>query len=78
MIRNDFSVRLAGLERGRNGKLAVRFDVYANRGLSAGHRVMQVTSGAVFASYGAAFKGARRAIAQVEAGSPFPNMSKGF
>jgi hypothetical protein len=71
------NVTLAGLERGRNNLLAVKFDCYG-MGATAGHVVATCTTAAVFRSYGAALKGARRALEAVRRTGRFPNMCERF
>jgi hypothetical protein len=78
MNRNHFTITFAGLERGRNNLLAVKLEVIGNTGLLRGHRVAVTTSSAVFRSYGAAIKGARRAVALVERTGKLPNMCQPF
>lgn len=71
-------VTLAGLERKRhNGTLAVQFNVYG-AGMLADHVIAVCTSGYGFPSYGAALKGARRALARVAETGKFPNMCDRF
>jgi hypothetical protein len=67
-------VEFAGFERGHNGMLAVRFNVFAK----AGYVAAVATSAPVFRSYGAAIKGARRAVAAVQATGALPNMCERF
>lgn len=68
------TARLAGFERNTRNRLAVKFDLIA----PAGYVSAVVTSGYAFMSYGAAIKGSRRALAQLNATGRFPNMCEWF
>lgn len=67
------TVRFAGFVHNARG-LAVKFDMIA----AAGYVMATCTSGYAFRSYGAAIKGARRALAAVNATGAFPNMCQRF
>lgn len=71
----DNKIEFIGLARSKfNNKLGVRFAIYSKQG----YVMMEAESAPVFMSYGAALKGARRALATVRATGKFPNLCATF
>jgi len=69
-------ILFSGLERDTRG-IKVRFSIMG-KGSLAGFEVATCTSGYAFPSYGAALKGARRALVKIERTGKFPNMCERF
>lgn len=74
MATNAPTIRFAGFQRNHRNRLVVKFDIIA----AAGYTMAQMTSGYGFMSYGAAIKGARRALVIANATGKFPNMCERF
>jgi hypothetical protein len=71
------SIKFSGLERSRyNNLLSVKFELSVHG--KRDYVMAETTSAALFRSYGAAIKGARRAVAAFERTGKFPNMCAPF
>jgi hypothetical protein len=73
---NKMNISFSGLERNARG-VKVRFAVMG-KGELAGFEIATCTSGYAFPSYGAALKGARRALDTVNRTGKLPNMCERF
>lgn len=76
MSNTKVTVRFAGLERNTRG-IAVRFEMIASN-THGTYTMAECTSGYGFRSYGAAIKGARRAVEVANRTGRFPNMCTRF
>jgi len=70
------NINFSGFDRNRNG-LRIKFSVMG-KGTCEGIEIATCTSGYAFPSYGAALKGARRALDTIKRTGKFPNMCERF